>query len=556
MTNEPAADPPTERGSTPLDQLAEQWLDTTLDLQPELRVWLGRPGREGEYGDYSPDGPTAFATAARETVGRVRREPPIDGVDEVTKSELLRTIELALDHTEAGLWKSDVKVISSPAQGIREIFDLAAKESTEDWEIVDLRLRNVPKAINGYLETLRQGIRDSHTPAIRQVEAVARQADDHASEGGFFDQLAAEAPPELSAHLARSSDLARTSYRELAEFLRTELAGHARTKDAVGRETYQLLSRDFIGAEVDLDETYAWGIEELHRMAAEQETIADRIRPGASVREAIQTLEEDPSLKLHGTKELQAWMQATSDEAIARLNGTNFDIPEPLQRLECHIAPTHEGGIYYTPPSEDFSRAGRMWWSVPASVTEFDTWREKTTVYHEGIPGHHLQIGLAMHHRHQLNSWRRINWNSGHGEGWALYAERLMDELGYLTNPADRLGMLDGQRMRAARVVVDIGVHLELMKPNGSGPWTGDDALPFVSSHVNMPAEFVEFEVLRYLGWAGQAPSYKVGQRLWEQLRDDWLAQNPGAQLKQFHSLALAPGSVGLGTLRNVLLGG
>jgi uncharacterized protein (DUF885 family) len=195
-----------------------------------------------------------------------------------------------------------------------------------------------------------------------------------------------------------------------------------------------------------------------------------------------------------------------------------------------------------------------MWWSVPVGVTEFDTWRELTTVYHEGVPGHHLQCGVATYNSAELNGWRRMNWNSGHGEGWALYAERLMADLGYLDDPADRFGMLDGQRMRAARVVVDIGVHLGKPKPDGSGTWTGDDAFPFLSQHVNMNEPFIRFEANRYLGWPGQAPSYKVGQRIWEQLRDDYVAAN-GPDLKEFHRKALNVGSVGLDTLKTALLG-
>ena len=123
-----------------------------------------------------------------------------------------------------------------------------------------------------------------------------------------------------------------------------------------------------------------------------------------------------------------------------------------------------------------------------------------------------------------------------------------MAELGYLDDPADRLGMLDAQRMRAARVVLDLGVHLELPRPDGQGPWTADYAFAFMAQHVAMNAPFVRFEVNRYLGWPGQAPSYKVGQRIWEQARDAWVARN-GRDLKAFHRQALRLGSVGLDTL-------
>ncbi|MGO3678335.1 MAG: DUF885 domain-containing protein, partial [Microbacteriaceae bacterium] len=320
----------------------------------------------------------------------------------------------------------------------------------------------------------------------------------------------------------------------------------------------------FLGARVDLDETYEWGIEELARMRDEQERIAAEIlgtsvHPGI-VQEAIAHLEQDAQRKLHGTDALKAWMQETSDRAVRELGETQFDIPEEIRTLECMIAPTQEGGIYYTGPSDDFSRPGRMWWSVPQGVTEFDTWRELTTVYHEGVPGHHLQIGQAVVNRGTLNEWRRqLAGTSGHAEGWALYAERLMEELGYLDDPADRFGMLDGQRMRAARVVLDIGVHLGKQRPEGGGVWDGDYAFSFMRDNVNMNDGFVRFEVLRYLGWGGQAPSYKVGQRIWEELRDEarTRAERSGRDfdVRDFHRDALALGGVRLDTLQQALRG-
>ena len=253
-------------------------------------------------------------------------------------------------------------------------------------------------------------------------------------------------------------------------------------------------------------------------------------------------------------------MTETSDEAIDALAGVHFDIADPLRKLECMIAPTQSGGIYYTGPSDDFSRPGRMWWSVPADVTEFNTWREKTTVYHEGVPGHHLQIAQAVYVRDTLNSWRRLAcWVSGHGEGWALYAERLMADLGFLDDPGDHLGMLDGQRMRAARVVFDIGLHLGLEVPEewGGGTWDADKGLAFLKANINMPESFIRFELERYLGWPGQAPSYKVGQRLWETARDDARsaarARGEEFSLRDFHARALDLGSVGLDVLRGAL---
>ncbi|GAB3406798.1 DUF885 domain-containing protein [Schumannella luteola] len=557
-----ANDPQPGRASTELDSVAERWIDTQLELFPEFHVYLGRPGREGEYSDYSPEGAERAVAATRAALAEVEAAPVVDEVDRVTKLDLSRELSLAIEKHEAGFLLRDLNVIASPAQELRDILDLEPTATPENWEAIARRLRNLPTALEGYQATLREGIRTGVVPAIRQVREVATQARRQSAPEGFFGEFAgsatadgAELPAALRAELNEAAAGATAAYGRLAEFLEQELAPAAPEKDAVGRELYALASRDFLGATVDLDETYEWGIEELARMVAEQESIAAEIVAGGGVAEAIAFLDADPASKLHGTEALQRWMQETSDRAIEELGRTHFDIAPEMRALECRIAPTQEGGIYYTGPSDDFSRPGRMWWSVPEGVTEFDTWRELTTVYHEGVPGHHLQIAQATFNKAELNTWRRFAGTSGHAEGWALYAERLMADLGYLDAPADRFGMLDGQRMRAARVVLDIGVHLEKRMPGSDKVWTGDDAFPFLRANVNMPDEFVRFETNRYLGWPGQAPSYKVGQRIWEQLRDEY-RRREGADfgMKRFHTRALNIGGVGLDTLKSALL--
>ena len=550
------------RPTTPIDAIAETWVNTELDLCPEYRVYLGRAGHEGEYADYSPEGAERVIAEVKKTLASITAASAVDAVDEVTKMDLSRELQLQIDKHDAGFDQRDLNVIASAPQSLRDIFDLMPTDSEEDWSHVATRMRNLPAAMDGYIRTLRTGIAAGNVPAIRQIREVVAQAAKHVADTGFFTRLAEGAragerdlPESLRGDLAAAARDSAGAYAVLSDFLQNELAPHAPERDAVGREIYTLASRDFLGAVVDLDETYEWGIEELARMTAEQESIAREIKPGASVLEAIAFLDEDASRKLHGTDALQKWMQETSDRAVEELSKVHFDIPAEVRRLECMIAPTQEGGIYYTSPTDDFSRAGRMWWSVPEGVTEFDTWRELTTVYHEGVPGHHLQIGQAVYNKALLNTWRRNAGTSGHAEGWALYAERLMEQLGYLDDPADRLGMLDGQRMRAARVVLDIGVHLEKPLPDGSGPWTGEYAFGFLGRNVNMSPEFVRFEVNRYLGWPGQAPSYKIGQRIWEQLRDEY-ARREGAtfDIRAFHKKALDIGGVGLDTLKMALL--
>jgi uncharacterized protein (DUF885 family) len=186
------------------------------------------------------------------------------------------------------------------------------------------------------------------------------------------------------------------------------------------------------------------------------------------------------------------------------------------------------------------------------------TWSELTTVYHEGVPGHHLQVAQTVFRRDLLNTWRRLaSWTSGHGEGWALYAERLMAELGY-RRPGQPDGLARRQSLRAARVVIDIGVHCGSRRPTevGGGEWTYDKAWAFLTAHAHESEGKLRFELDRYLGWPGQAPSYKIGERLWLQLRDEAATRaGAGFDLRDFHRRALDIGSVGLDTLRSAVLG-
>ncbi|MDJ0319694.1 DUF885 domain-containing protein [Pseudarthrobacter sp. PS3-L1] len=552
------------RPTTAIDHIANRYTDVLIRLNPAFATELGIAGHETEYQDYSPAGAAAFAAAARETLAELAAARPVDDVDELTLDAMQERLGLGLEIHASGWDAAELNNIASPAQDIRAIFDLMPAETPEHWEHLAGRAFNVGTALSGYRESLLAARDAGKVSAARQVRIVMDQTSAYGASDGFFAKLAADATvggapltEELQEKLDAGTAAASAAYAAFAAFLRTELLPFAPEKDAVGAERYALASRNFLGATVDLAETYSWGVAELQRLITEQEAVAEQIRPGATVAEAKQILDSDPARQLRGTAALQAWMQELSDRAVKELADVHFEIPEVMKTLECRIAPTQEGGIYYTGPSDDFSRPGRMWWSVPPGEDTFTTWSETTTVFHEGVPGHHLQVGTATYRRDLLNRWRRnVCWTSGHGEGWALYAEKLMQELGYFSDPGDLMGMLDMQRMRAARVVFDIGVHLELEIPTawGTGNWTPEKGLEFLRANLPISEGQLSFEFTRYLGWPGQAPSYKVGQRLWEDIRTE-LESRPHFDLKDFHTRALNVGSVGLDALKRALLG-
>jgi uncharacterized protein (DUF885 family) len=551
-----------------IDDLADQYVDDWAALSPIDATHMGVPGHDAAYDDLSPEGYAAKADLQRRTLAALATLVPETEAQRVAQTAMQERLGLWLERYDAGHITSEVNVITSAMHDVRAVFDLQPTDGEAAVADIAARLGQVPATIEQYKRTLTAAADAGHVSASAQMIEAAKQFDTWTDPDGddFFRTFAAglTASGALRTQLDGAAESASAATRELARFLRDDLAPRGRSNQAAGRERYELASRYFLGATVDLDETYAWGFEELHRIETAMRAVSAELTgsAGASIDDGVAALDADPSRKIAGKDAFRDWMQELTDSTIADMHGTYFDIPEPVRRMECCIAPTSDGGVYYSGPSEDFSRPGRMWWAVPAGVSEFSTWREVTTVFHEGVPGHHLQIGQSFVRSELLTRWQRLmGFCSGHGEGWALYAERLMDELGYLEDPGDKLGMLDAQAFRAARVVVDLGMHLELEipadNPFGFAPgerWTPELGWEFMRAHCRISDEQLRFEVNRYLGWPGQAPAYKVGERIWLQAREDAKARQGAAfDLNAFHRAALDLGSLGLDPFRDAL---
>jgi uncharacterized protein (DUF885 family) len=548
-----------------IDDLANRYVDEWAPLNPTAATYVGIAGYDDQLDDLSPDGFAADAELTRRTLAELDVTEPESESERVAKEAMQERLGLDLARWDAGEVMSEVSVISSAIHGVRGAFDLMPTEGLEAVANIAARLNAFPRAVEQYKTTLRTAAAQGHVSSRQQLIEVAKQCDIWTDPEGdnFFHGLVGRlrADGALAADLRNGAAAATAATAGFGAFLRDEMAPIGRDKQAAGRERYMLASQYFLGAKIDLDETYAWGFEELARVEGEMRAVAARIvGPRASIDQAVEALDADPARNIQGKEAFRDWMQALADKAIGDLHGTHFDIPEQVRRIEACLAPTSDGSIYYTGPSEDFTRPGRMWWAVPLGIGSFSTWREVTTVYHEGVPGHHLQVGQTAVRSELLNRWQRLLcWVSGHGEGWALYSERLMEELGYLQDPGAHLGMLDMQMLRAARVVVDLGVHLRLPIPAGTGwregeVWNAELAWEFLRAHSRMEEPNLRFELNRYLGWPGQAPSYKLGEKIWLEARDQAKARKGAAfSLKEFHDQALALGSLGLDPLQKVL---
>ncbi|MBV9857117.1 MAG: DUF885 domain-containing protein [Streptosporangiaceae bacterium] len=546
-----------------IDDIAAEYVERAAALDPCYATNAGIAGHDHELADLGAEGFAGRAGLDRSTLAALDAAEAPGPREQVARAAMRERLALAVERYDAGDTTSELSTIASWVQRVREVFDLMPTQGEEAAATIARRMAAVPRAYRQLSATLLEAARDGRCAARRQVQEAAGQCAAWARPGdSFYSGLAGRltaVPDSLRGELAVAARAATAATAELGAFLGRELMPLARQKDACGPEVYDRASRYFLGAAVDLREAYAWSWEELARLRAEMARVSNLVRPGATVQEAVAILDEDPARRVEGRENFRAWMQELTERTVAELHGTHFDIPQPAHRIEAAIAPTNDGGISYTEPSEDWSRPGRMCWSVPDGVEAFSTWKEVTVVYHEGVPGHHLQISHAMADRQNLNRWQRMSFVSGHGEGWALYAERLMGELGYLDDPGAYLGMLDSQQLLAAQVALDIGVHLELEVPRGTGwregeRWNAEIAWEFLRAHSSWDERQLRSGLRRCLGLPGQAPSYKLGERIWLQARQDARARTGGAfSLKDFHAKALSLGAMGLDPLREAL---
>jgi len=561
MTGMP--DNPTSAAARPVRAVADSYVAALAQLNPFLATSLGIAPEDDRLPDASPAGQQAEDDLARSTLAALDAVPgePCDD-DERRCARLLRErLGAGLAMSEAGENLRQMSNIFGPVQNVRGIFTMMRTDSADSWAVIARRMRRVPDGLGGYRESLAEGARRGLFAAPRQVRSLSAQLGEWLAAGsgaGWFADFAAGAqvPAALRADLDEAAAGAAAATASLRDWLASDyLALADGTPDGVGEERYLRSARLFTGATLDLAEVQEWGWAEYCRLRDDMRDEARRVLPGAGPQEAMRYLDEHGTA-VDGVEQIRERLQQLMDDTISDLDGTHFDIAEPIRRVEAMIAPPGSAAApYYTAPSQDFARPGRTW--LPTlGHTRFPEWNLISTWYHEGVPGHHLQLAQWKYVADRLSAYQTsVGGVSACLEGWALYAERLMDELGYLQPLGARLGYLDAQIMRAIRVVVDTGMHLggtvPADSPIGAGePWTPELAADFFAAHSGRDRAFIDSEIIRYLSAPGQAIGYKLGERAWLAGREAAAAAHgPGFDLKAWHMAALSAGSLGLDDL-------
>ena len=539
---------------SPIFALSDSYVEKSARLSPMASTYLGITDLNDQLDDFSIAGRAVEADLTRATLAELAALEPIDEIDRVAKSVMEERLTSSLQLHDSFESHISFNVLSSPPADIRQIFEMMPKESAADFDNIAKRLLAVDKAHLSWVSTIDTLAKKGKSVAQRQIDGIAKQLESYA-DGGYAAMAKTFDPDGKYPAVHEAAKSAAASSAETAKYLRGTYMALATPNDAVGAERYAVWARYYTGADLDLRATYEWGLKDLAQINERMWKVAAKIKPDAkTLREVADYLDNAPEYKIHGKEAIIKKLLDFTQVAVAQMDGTHFDIDDRMKFCDARIAPEGSASApYYMPPSEDLSRPGTTWLPL-LGKEEVSWWHLASTWYHEAVPGHHLQIATSVIERERLSRFQRFGaWISGYGEGWALYAERFMDDLGAFDEPGIEMGFLSAQALRATRIVIDIGMHLGYTDENGR-VWDAVSGREALMNKALLDEHHATSETDRYLGWPGQAISYKVGEREWIAAREN-AKKRLGSEfsLKKFHAHALRIGPMGLDTFAEEL---
>jgi uncharacterized protein (DUF885 family) len=375
-------------------------------------------------------------------------------------------------------------------------------------------------------------------PAVDEIRALA------GADSPLLSPGMRAADPKFAAEVQAlfRTDIAPAVER-FARFLEAEYLPRAREDIGLGfnpdgAACYPALVRHFATIGPAASEIHRLGLGQVAGIRAEMQAIIDEHFPGATIEAFLRGLNDDPRYTFRTEDEVLQYSVAALARAKARMPEAFGRLPRADVEIKAYPAYRSTGTGEYHSSSEDGTRPG-IYYIAVVDPTRRSRAIQESVLHHETYPGHHLQGAIALELGDRVHPIARYLWNSGFGEGWALYAERLADELGLYSGPLDRMGLLSDQAARAARLVVDSGIHTK--------GWTRQQAVDYMLNNTAWPAVDIESEVNRYIAWPGQATSYMLGMLEIRRLRDLAEAElGADFDLRAFHDRVLGYGSVTL----------
>jgi uncharacterized protein (DUF885 family) len=537
-----------------LDRLAADYWDFVLEKNPTQALMLGDHRYDDRYEDLSREAEDRAILRLREFAAAAEAiDPATLTVDEritrevlvfeaATQAELLATrqIELFVSHTIGMQAMIPVEVPQ---------YALTAPEHAE---AMPDRFRAIARAFTDSAERLRSGVAAGRTPIRSTAEKTVAQVDAYLATDVADDPLLRiQPPPDWDGEAAWRERLAavvadevRPAIRRWRDVIADEVVPAARPDDRPGlcwlddgEESYAASLRRYTTTQITPDEIHDIGLGQIESLATEYRELGAEVLGTTDLDDIFSRLRDDPALHFDSGP---AIVEA-SERAMAKAKAAMGDWFGRLPEADCIVKETPTGPTaFYFRPAADGSRPG-IFFVNTADPTRWGTFEIESMAYHEGIPGHHLQLAIAQELDH-IPDFRKNAFVAAYAEGWGLYTERLADEMGLYGGPLERMGMLSADSMRAGRLVIDTGIHAK--------GWSRQQAIDYFRENSPMSVGTIEGEVDRYIAWPGQATSYMIGrleiQRMRREAED---ALGADFDIQGFHDTVLGSGLVPLGTL-------
>jgi uncharacterized protein (DUF885 family) len=533
-------------------KLCQEYFDKTLDYDAIASTYANKTDQNIHWNDYSFHPVDPFVRIAKSYHKKISEAKCLDSHDELAKKIILRDIETYINDANDFYMYADFGSIYSEPQSIFEVFEVMPKETRRDILDIIKRMEKIPAAFTEWTTALNDVARLNIVNAKVRVQFLIEVLNNYAS--GSFQEFA-KGLDKNDKRLMKAAKNADAACEQLSAWLEVKYMPMAKNNYAVGKDRYLKNVKEYTGLDIDPFRIYQWGIDEINRINHDMWQLSKEWGEFNSLVEVRDYLNNNPKYYIDGKDNFKAFLEGVTKQAIKDLSGTVFTIPVAMRQCSVELDEnTIDASPYYTPPSDDMTRPGKTIYPV-LGRTRFTTWENYSTWFHESVPGHHMQMAYSILNKETLTRYQRENaWNSGYGEGWALYSERLMDELGYFEDPGYKMGYLMCQAMRAARLVVDIGLHLEYTDPYEGKVWNFDSAVKFMEEFALLNHDYAVNEVKRYISWSGQAVTYKLGEKVWLDAREDAKKRlGDKFDLKKFHNYALKLGPMGLDLLQDEL---
>ena len=539
-----------------LKALAEEYHEYTLENEPTTALMQGDHRYDDRMEDASREDEDRHIARLRDFAARAEAVDP----SELTGDERISRDVLTFTTTTeaADLESRSAELAVNPAVGFHRMLPVMAPQfpilEPDHADALVKKYEAMGRYIDQMTERLREGVANKRTPVDKHAEETATQLDEYLETPiaddallnvrvpeAFDDAATAEWKDRLTAAIR---DHIRPAFQRHRDVITNEVLPVARPVDEPGacwlpdgEATYPRAIHRLTSLPMDPREIHEIGLQQIERLGDEYREMGKEVLGTDVLEDIFSRLRDDPDLHFKDGKAVVEASEAAMASA-KKVMGSWFG---RLPQADCYVEETKTGPIaFYFRPAEDGSRPGIFFVNTdnPAKWGRFEI---QAMAYHEGIPGHHLQIAIAQE-LEGIPEFRKHAWIPAYSEGWGLYSERLADEMGLYTTPLARIGMLSNDSMRAGRLVVDTGMH--------AMGWSRQEAINYLAANSPMSISSIEGEIDRYIGWPGQALSYMIGRLEIQKLRDHAETElGDRFDISAFHDMVIGSGMLPLETL-------